>query len=233
MKVGDVVREQDSQQPLRQRVGAIASDTVALSESVYEAIGDAIVEGRLEPGERLSDKELAETLGVSRTPVREALQRLSWIGLVEVSPNRYTRVTMISDEIVAKTLEYTGLQAGIVLHLAVMRMDDSALESAIELLDRMIDASDLDDSSALMLASRMFVGFLTQESGNAVLSRVMHEASLMVQRNLRHTAPPLQPPEFRSDCYRRMRAAMQERDADAAEHWFRVQHGIGSPASHG
>ena len=63
-----------------------------LGDEVYARLGEAILDGRLAPGERLRDHELAERLGVSRTPVREALQRLERIGLVEVSPNRYTRV---------------------------------------------------------------------------------------------------------------------------------------------
>lgn len=222
---------QDSHESLRDRVRAITPDSVALSEQVYESLGDAIVDGRLAPGERLSDKELAAALGVSRTPVREALQRLALAGLVEVSPNRFTRVTMVSDEIVAQTLEYTGLQAGIALQLALRRMDDPELEAATALLDRMIEASDRDDAGDLMLAARLFVGHLTQKSGNAVLGRAMHDASLMLARNLRQALPRLQTPEFRSECYRRMRLAMQERDADAAEHWFRVQHGISTSTS--
>lgn len=217
---------QDSKESLRDRVRAITPASVALSEQVYESIGDAIVEGRLAQGERLSDKDLAAALGVSRTPVREALQRLALIGLVEFSPNRYTRVTQVSDEMVAHTIEYTGLQAGNALQLALRRMDDSELAAATALLDRMIEASDRDDAAELMLAARLFVGYLTQKSGNAVLGRAMHDASLMLERNLRQRRPHSPPREVRSDHYRKMRAAMQERDADAAERWFRIQHGI-------
>lgn len=231
----NMVRVQDSGESLRHRIRAIAPNSVALSEQVYESLGDAIVEGRLEPGEHLSDKELAAALGVSRTPVREALQRLALAGLVEFSPNRFTRVTHVSDEIVAQTLEYTGLQAGVALQLALRRMDDQELAAATALLDRMIEASDRDDAGDLMRAARLFVGYLTQKSGNAVLGRAMHEASLMLERNLRQALPQLQTRAFRGECYRQMRLAMQERDADAAEHWFRVQHGIEAstpPASH-
>lgn len=221
-----MVQVQDSGESLRHRLRAITPDSAALSEQVYESLGDAIVEGRLEPGEHLSDKELATALGVSRTPVREALQRLALAGLVEVWPNRFTRVTHVSDEIVAQTLEYTGLQAGIALQLALRRMDDAELAEATALLDRMIEASDLDDAADLMLAARIFVGYLTQKSGNAVLGRAMHDASLMLERNLRQALPQLQAPAYRGECYRQMRLAMQVRDANAAERWFRAQHGI-------
>ncbi|WP_046863603.1 GntR family transcriptional regulator [Microvirga massiliensis] len=58
------------------------------SEYAFRALRDAIHEGRLKPGERLREEELAQTLGVSRTPIREALGRLQARGLVEVAPPR-------------------------------------------------------------------------------------------------------------------------------------------------
>lgn len=228
--MGNMTGVQESEESLRHRIRAITPDSATLSEQVYESIGDAIVDGRLAQGERLSDKQLAAALGVSRTPVREALQRLASIGLVEMSPNRFTRVTQVSEEIVAQTLEYTGLQAGFALQLALRRMDDTELMAAIALLDRMIDASDREDAADLTLAARLFVGYLTQKSGNTVLGRVMHEASLVFERTLRHARPQLMSSDVRSECYRQMRRAMQQRDADAAEHWFRVQHGIPTSA---
>lgn len=220
---------EEAQVSLSARLGRLEAEDHALGDRVYASISGAIVDGLLAPGERVSDKELAEALGVSRTPVREALQRLSWAGLIEVSPSRYTRVTEVTEEMIASTLEYTGLQAGIALQLALRRMDDAQLAETIALLDRMIAASDADDADDLMLASRLFVGYLTRLSGNPVFGRVMHEASLLTERNLRQARPVIGTREFRRDCYRKMRAAMLARDADAAEHWFRVQHGIGVP----
>jgi DNA-binding GntR family transcriptional regulator len=63
---------------------------------VFERVLSAVHEGRLLPGQRISDAELAEQLGVSRTPVREALQRLREIGIIEASASRFTRVALVS-----------------------------------------------------------------------------------------------------------------------------------------
>lgn len=63
-----------------------------LRDNVYTAIRDAIVRGQLLPGERLRDGELGEWLGVSRTPVREALLRLAEAGLVQAQPGKVTLV---------------------------------------------------------------------------------------------------------------------------------------------
>jgi DNA-binding GntR family transcriptional regulator len=64
-----------------------------LRDEAYVRIRDAILDGTLEPGERLRDADLTRWLGLSRTPVREALARLADDGLVESEPQRYTRVT--------------------------------------------------------------------------------------------------------------------------------------------
>jgi DNA-binding GntR family transcriptional regulator len=63
---------------------------------VFDRVLSAVHEGRLLPGQRISDSELAEQLGVSRTPVREALQRLREIGIIEASASRFTRVALVS-----------------------------------------------------------------------------------------------------------------------------------------
>ncbi|MCD4722917.1 MAG: GntR family transcriptional regulator [Desulfobacula sp.] len=68
----------------------------SMREEVYNTLLAWIMEGELRPGEKLLDKELAENMGVSRTPVREALRRLEDKSLVESSANRWTRVSEVS-----------------------------------------------------------------------------------------------------------------------------------------
>ena len=70
----------------------------SMREEVYSTLLNWIMEGELRPGEKILDKELAEKMGVSRTPVREALRRLEDKGLVESSANRWTRVADVSIE---------------------------------------------------------------------------------------------------------------------------------------
>ncbi|WP_433952934.1 GntR family transcriptional regulator [Curtobacterium flaccumfaciens] len=67
-----------------------------LRDVVYEQMLESIENGTLESGERLNDEELTSWLGVSRTPVREAIARLESEGLVEMAANRYTRVASLS-----------------------------------------------------------------------------------------------------------------------------------------
>ena len=67
----------------------------SMREEVYNTLLDWIMEGELRPGEKILDKDVAEKMGVSRTPVREALRRLEDKGLVESAANRWTRVAEI------------------------------------------------------------------------------------------------------------------------------------------
>src|SRR6266581_4321481 len=79
-------------------VPSVRADTARtlLRDQAYARLRDAILDGTLEPGEQLKDAELAEWLGLSRTPIREAVARLEQYGLVETEPNRYTRVAPLS-----------------------------------------------------------------------------------------------------------------------------------------
>ncbi|HEU4850078.1 MAG TPA: GntR family transcriptional regulator, partial [Terrimesophilobacter sp.] len=72
--------------------------------TVFEQVLEAIHEGRLLPGERISDTALAAEFKVSRTPVREALQRLREIGVVEASASRFTRVAVVSPRETAEAM---------------------------------------------------------------------------------------------------------------------------------
>jgi len=67
-------------------------ERVLLRDIVREALRNAIMDATLLPGELLKDDALSEWLGVSRTPIREAINELGRIGLIELEPNRYTRV---------------------------------------------------------------------------------------------------------------------------------------------
>lgn len=79
---------------------SISTSRQTVGENLYNELLAAIHAGRFEPGERINDVALARELGISRTPVREALQKLRTLGVVEAEPNRFTRVAVISPETV-------------------------------------------------------------------------------------------------------------------------------------
>jgi DNA-binding GntR family transcriptional regulator len=112
--------------------GAVTLETLArqtLAERAYRALLDAIVTGRLEPGRRLRDHELATELGVSRTPVREALRQLQDEGLVEAERNAYTRVAPVRPEKLAEAFPVVAALHALATRLGVPALDAADLQA--------------------------------------------------------------------------------------------------------
>ena len=93
-----------------------------LREQAYESLRDAIVDGTLAPGEKLRDPELEEWLGVSRTPIREALARLEASGLVHTVPGRSTVVSAIEDRAVLNAQDVAAAMHALAVRTAVPLM---------------------------------------------------------------------------------------------------------------
>jgi DNA-binding GntR family transcriptional regulator len=195
-----------------------------LGDEVYALLGEAILDGRLAPGERLRDHELAEWLGVSRTPVREALQRLERTGLVEVSPHRYTRVSYPNHE--SDTVELVAYNMGLAVRMAAVRADDESLAVALERLDDVIAASRSDDAAAIAAASHEFFAVITHASGNLPLLKFIREYEIAIRRDLMGWRPFIECPLGRTAAYEDFRASLAARDGDRAEAQLRRIHGL-------
>src|SRR5579884_872618 len=120
-------------------------ESASLRERVYATLRDAIVSGELAPGARLRDQELAGSLGVSRTPVREALQRLEDEGLVETSPRASTRVAPLDARAARDAFPVVAALHALATRYAVRRLtpaDIARMRAANERLARLIAAPD-------------------------------------------------------------------------------------------
>jgi len=96
-------------------------------DDVVSGIRDLIVEGDLPAGERISERELCDRFGVSRTPLREALKVLASEGLVELMPNRGARVIRLTEQDAAEMFEVMGTLEGLAGELAASRITDEEL----------------------------------------------------------------------------------------------------------
>lgn len=197
-----------------------------LGDEVYALLGEAILDGRLGAGERLRDQELAERLGVSRTPVREALQRLERAGLVEVSPNRYTRVSVPTERLHTDTHEFFVYLMGSALRIALRRCADDELARALEHADAIVAASRVDDHAEIMTASARFFEHIVDETDNVAFRRVMREAEIAIRRNLAGWHPFVECPVQRTAGYIEFREAVAERNGARAETLLRELHGV-------
>ncbi|MDO7883054.1 GntR family transcriptional regulator [Salinibacterium soli] len=140
---------------------------------VFDDILAAVNRGDLLPGQRISDAELAQRFGVSRTPVREALQRLRDIGVIEASASRFTRVADVTPQ---QTLQaYIVWQAlfTAVLEEVVPGFVPEQVESLRAAHEDFL--AGLADHSAQHMATAnfLFVQHIAEHSRNAVLQRAL------------------------------------------------------------
>ena len=151
---------------------AEAADERSLNTFVYEAIKERILGNRLRPGNKLTDQELAQMLGVSRTPVREALERLHQEGFVVHIPRRGCFVAEIDAEEASELYE---LREALELH-ALRRTAAKGLTAGqvrqLGALTRAYAGLVKDDSTrARLLVDRDFHLALAGAAGNRALSR--------------------------------------------------------------
>lgn len=116
------------------------------AQRLRDTLEDDIINGRLRPGDRLDPERLSARFGVSRTPVREAIQQLTANGLVRVAPRRGTFVTEIGLPRLIEMFEVMAELEGMCGRLAARRIDAAAAEALRDALDRCQDAAARGDS---------------------------------------------------------------------------------------
>ncbi|MCU4296763.1 GntR family transcriptional regulator [Brevibacterium permense] len=140
-----------------------------LRDDVYRSIRDAIVRGQLAPGEQLRDQELGAWLQVSRTPVREALQRLAQAGLVVAEPGRMTRVAPEDPELILAARQIAAELHGLAIDLAFPALDEAALNEMGQANDRLGAALAAGDAEAAIAADDDFHEVALTRSGNPLI----------------------------------------------------------------
>jgi DNA-binding GntR family transcriptional regulator len=153
-----------------------------LRDDAYRAIRDAIIDGTFAPGERLSDTDLIGWLGVSRTPIREALSRLEQAGLVQTKPGRFTIVSPLD---VRKTRSAQSVAAAIhelAVREAVPQMSDDDLDAMREANARFATALRHNDVEAALAADDAFHAVAVAASLNPIASSVLDQVAPLVRR---------------------------------------------------
>lgn len=110
-------------------------DYKPLRDVVFENLREAILEGRLKPGQRLMEVQLAEQLGVSRTPVREAIRKLELEGLVVMLPRKGAYVANVSLKDVIDVLEIRASLEGLAASLAAERINEIDLDKVYKIAE--------------------------------------------------------------------------------------------------
>jgi DNA-binding GntR family transcriptional regulator len=155
-----------------------------LSEEVFHRLRDSIVRGELAPGEKVKDAELAERLGLSRTPVREALARLVDSGLVEAKPGVYTRITTLNRRDVENALAVLRSLDHLAMETGVPQLTEDDLERMRRANHDFAQAVTADDPDAALDADDRFHAVPLAAAGNPVLSRVVEQLHPQIHRIL-------------------------------------------------
>ena len=153
-----------------------------LRDDVYRSIRDAIVRGQLAPGEQLRDQELGAWLQVSRTPVREALQRLAQAGLVVAQPGRMTRVAPEDPDLIVNARQIAAELHALALSLAFESLTEEDLESMEAANARLREALDSGDAEAAIAADDDFHEVALNRSGNPLIPEHLEVVTATLRR---------------------------------------------------
>jgi DNA-binding GntR family transcriptional regulator len=202
----------------QRKFAAATPDTlrnVSRSEFVFASLRDAIWEGRFAPGERIAEEEIARSLGVSRTPVRDALRRLQERGLLVVGASRSLVVAELSKQQVLELYAMREILEGSAARFAAQH----ASEAEIGILHRVLDefGTHADDARMLIALNRRFHRAVCEAAHNRYLIATldgMHDALALLHSNT------FRLPNRRTESdaeHRRIVRAIARRNADEAE----------------
>ncbi|MGD0612935.1 MAG: GntR family transcriptional regulator [Anaerolineales bacterium] len=148
-----------------------------LKEAIFEFLHDRIIAGRFEPGEWLRQEEIASRLGVSQTPVREALDLLVSSGLAERVAYRGVRVLQLSVEEMVDAYALRLLLEGSAARAAALNRTSVQVKELDHLVEAMKPLTTLKDMSAQRQLNREFHLLVASASGNLQLTRLCEMAA--------------------------------------------------------
>lgn len=153
-----------------------------LADQVYEAVRDRILDGELEPGEFAREQELSDAMGVSRTPVREALGRLASEGFLERIPHRGFRIPA---QAVSRILELYPIVSALELlagRLAFPSVTEEDIERLREINQRLRDAVEEEDVTAAIQLNEEFHALVAERSNNQSLVELLDDLRMQIRR---------------------------------------------------
>ena len=153
-----------------------------IRDNVYTSLRGWIVDGVLEPGEKLKDKELAAQMGVSRTPVREALRKLEDDGLVETAANRWTRVALITLQDAEEIYPIIQQLEELALTLAFPKISTQHIQRMQIANDELKAALKSNNPHDAMFADAKFHQTLADVANNTELSNILKQLKAKYQR---------------------------------------------------
>lgn len=153
-----------------------------LREIVFEELRNLILTGKIEPGTRMMEIELADEMGVSRTPIREAIRKLEEEGLVVIEPRKGAYVSEISVPDIVNILEVRENLDGLTAFFAAQRISEKGKESLLEASKKFNIAVESGDMDEMIKFDSMFHRIIVDETNNSYLVNIMERIQELVLR---------------------------------------------------
>lgn len=153
-----------------------------LRDVVFKTLRQAILTGELKPGERLMEIHLADKLGVSRTPIREAIRMLELEGLVTMIPRRGAEVAHITRKSLQDVLEVRRALDALAVELACERISEKDLNRLREACDHFAEVTKTGDASQIAKADVALHDIIVEAADNERLKQLVNNLSEQMYR---------------------------------------------------
>lgn len=150
------------------------NEYLPLRDVVFNTLRQAILKGELEPGERLMEIQLAERLGVSRTPIREAIRKLELEGLVLMIPRKGAEVAKISEKSLRDVLEVRRSLEELAIELACSRMTEEDIQELEQAQETFRAAVKQGDAMTIAESDEHYHDIIYNGTGNTRLVQILN-----------------------------------------------------------
>lgn len=198
------------------------NEYLPLRDVVFQTLRQAILYGELKPGERLMEIKLANRLGVSRTPVREAIRMLELEGLVVMEPRKGAHVAKITEKDLNDVLEVRmGLEI-LVVQFASKRITEKELNDLRVAAEEFEHSMKLDDLTALAAADVKFHEVIYQATHNQRLVQMINNIKEQMYRYRMEYLKDVKVRETLIKEHRQLLEALETHDVKGAEAFIRA-----------
>ena len=153
-----------------------------LREIVYEELKLQILTGKIDPGTRMMEVELAEDMGVSRTPIREAIRKLEKEGLVIIEPRKGAYASQISTKDMVDILEVRQNMEGLAAYFAATRMSKEQMEELKRVSESFTEAVSAGNMTEMISFDTRFHHIIVESCSNKILVQMIEQLQELVLR---------------------------------------------------
>ena len=199
-----------------EEIKLVSDEYLPLRDVVFRTLREAILKGKIKPGERLMEIQLAKKLGVSRTPVREAIRMLELEGLVTMVPRKGAAVAAISEKTLRDVLEVRRALEELSVMLACERMTWEQFDELRAANTRFARAAEGEDITLISKTDEDFHDIIYQSTGNDKLILLLNQ---LREQMYRYRVEHIKMKERRSILIKEHQEiidALRERNADIA-----------------